>query len=130
MATTTIRNHYETTAVIDWIDLVITTRRPTQFQHIQRQLGGILQLSPASTPIYVEALEVAQPNDPATRFRLRLHDAPANSLSRLERIATELNLACVPAIFAIEIALDFYHRTSNSAELLTLTRRLMQSLAA
>lgn len=125
---------FKAKAVVDWIELEITTVTPTQHQWIQQDLRRILDLPEGAEDIWVEPVNPGA-GKVSNVFRVRLHDAPANSYGELERIMNALAqrkpFAAPPQIRTIEIAVDFYARGQAKAPaLIDLTKRLQTSIIA
>jgi hypothetical protein len=125
----TLRVTFKTRAVIDWIELTVTLKKPSQFRYVQRALQTILQTDAIT---FVRAQDKG-PGGSTTQFVFRLHDHHAAKLSELERIMSELALvhpfAAQPEVSGIEIALDFYNRC-EPGNVLDLVHRLQLSVAA
>jgi hypothetical protein len=125
---------FKANAVVDWIDIEITTAVPTQQRWIRRDLRRILCLAEGARDIWVEPINPG-PGGVSCVFRIRLHDAPANSYGELERIMGALAqgkpFAARPKVHAIEIAVDFYGKgQANIAALPDLTEQLQTGIAA
>jgi hypothetical protein len=129
----TVQRAFKVSACIDWIELTITTRSPTQFQHLQSKLRRVLNLPESAKEIFVDPIN-AGAGGVSNRFEITLHDAHANSYQELNRIMVELSdkfpFASPPEITGIEVAIDFYSRSNSTAELREMTRRLQTHLAA
>lgn len=128
----TVRSTYRAEAVIDWIELTITTKETTQFQWLQDKMRRILDLPEDAPDTYIKPIDAGAGNQ-ARRFTITLHDQHANSFKELERITSALSKKCPfaspPEVSGIEIALDFYSRNANNANLQSMTHRLQTSLA-
>ncbi|WP_439683256.1 hypothetical protein [Cupriavidus oxalaticus] len=125
---------FKARAVVDWIDIEITTEVPTQQQWIQDDLRRILDLPDSAKEIWVEPVNPGR-GVASCVFRIRLHDAPANSYSELERImgalAKRKPFAAPSQVRAIEVAVDFYAKgQANELNLIRLTKRLQTSIIA
>lgn len=125
---------FKAKAVVDWIEVEITTAAPTQHQWIQQDLRRILDLPDKANEIWVEPVN-AGPGGVTCVFRIRLHDGPANSYAELDRIMAALAqakpLVAQPQLHAIEIAVDFYAREQKGAPaLIDLTKQLQASIIA
>lgn len=122
---------FKARACIDWLELEITTTRPTQFRYIK----GALDKATGSTT-YARPLD-AGAGDVATRFAVQFHDDLANSVQALrealDRVALSYPLKTPPAVLALELACDFSHKGSparREANTLAMTHRLQTSLHA
>lgn len=128
-APVSVRAAFRTQAVIDWIELAVTLQSGTQFRYVQAALRSILGLV---TPPYVKPVN-AGAGGVATCFILRLHDARAASLREVERITGALALVRPfvkpPEVTGIELALDFYSRSTPNA-VPAIVHRLQSSIAA
>jgi hypothetical protein len=119
---------------VDWIDVAITTVRATQFQWIQGELRRILKLPEGASEMRVDLIDKSAlgPNSAGHRFKIRLHDAPANSLRELRTIVSKLGERFVMLqpveVVGIEIALDFYNR--GNGDLRVMTASLQSRIAA
>lgn len=102
-------------AEVDWIELEIQTRTPTNFMTVRRAMG--LK--------YVEPLDAAG-GGAATVFRFRIQD-PENHhgvTTKLDELAARFPLAGIPVVTAVEIALDAYSRgKATRDDLIELTAR-------
>jgi len=127
-----VRSEYKAEAVIDWIKIIITTSKVTQFQHLQSKLRRILDLPDDAADIYIEPID-AGAGSTSNRFEITFHDQVANSWHALTRTLSQLaerfSFSKQPEVSAIEIALDFYCRDTNNTGLTDLTQRLQTSLA-
>jgi hypothetical protein len=129
----TLRHSYRTQAVIDWIELTITTQQGTQFQWVQAALSRILTSPGTASRSYVRPISPGA-GGVAKRFAIRLYDLHANSYDDLIRIMSALEkdgfpFAAPPEISALEIALDFFSRRGDTTDLLNLTHRLQTTIA-
>ena len=112
-------NKFRFNAVIDWIEIEITTIKSTNFQTIRRHCG--LK--------YVEAIG-AGAGGAATNFIFKFHD-PKNWLGiidMLKEIEIEFLLANEPIVKSIEVSFDAYSRNATSDELVELTGRFYRYL--
>jgi hypothetical protein len=102
-------------AEVDWIELEIQTRTPTNFMTIRRAMG--LK--------YVEPLDAAG-GGAATVFRFRIQD-PENHhgvTTKLDELAASFPLVGTPVVTTVEIALDAYSRgMATRGDLIELTAR-------
>jgi len=128
----TVRSEFKAEAVIDWIKIVISTSKATQFQHLQSKLRRILDLPVDAAEIFVSPISAGAGNT-SNRFEITFHDEIANNWHSLDQIILQLGqrfeLSEEPEVSAIEIALDFYCRNANNTGLAELTHRLQTSLA-
>lgn len=110
---------------------MITTQAHTQFQWVQAALQEILQ-RPETRP-YIKAINPG-PGKVTNKFAIRLYDHHANSYHELVRIISELAeqipLAGLPKVSCIEIALDFYSKNANPAEVVSMTHKLQAGIGA
>lgn len=122
------RQSFKVTACIDWLDVVIATRRPSQHQHVQDALIDI-----TGTKLWVEVLD-KQAGNVGTAFRLRFHDMLANDHQKLQRTLDELSIrypfVAAPSVAAVEVACDFRHKAGSISATLAMTHRLQSSLFA
>lgn len=106
-------------AVIDWIEIEITTIKSTNFQTIRRH-GGL---------IFVEAIG-AGAGGATTNFIFKFHD-PKNWLSIIDmfkEIEKECPLAKEPKVKSIEVSFDAYSINATKDELVELTGRFYRYL--
>lgn len=122
---------FKAKACIDWLELAITTTRPTQFRYIK---GALDQATGCST--HPEPLD-AGAGDVATQFKVRFYDGLANSMqalmAALDKVALSYPLKTPPAVLALELACDFSHKGTparREADTLAMTHRLQTSLHA
>ncbi|KAI3590139.1 hypothetical protein D9X30_5722 [Cupriavidus sp. U2] len=125
---------FKVKAVVDWIELEITTEVHTQQQWIQHDLRRILDLPEGAKDTWVEPVNPG-PGGVSCMFRIRFHDAPANSYGELERImdalAARKSFAAPPNVHAIEVAADFYAKgQAKELDLVSLTKRLQTTIIA
>lgn len=122
------RRAFKAQACIDWLALVVTTTRPTQFQHIQATLREL-----CGSILWVEALD-AQDGGVATTFSITFPDHLANSChiiqGWLDALSARYPFAGMPTIRAIEVACDFRHKAGSARDTLAMTHRLQSSLFA
>jgi hypothetical protein len=120
------RQSFNVTACVDWLDVVITTSRPTQHQHLQKAFLDI-----TGTKCWVENLD-KQAGSVGTVFGIRVHDV--DDYEKLARALRELSrqypFVDLPKITAIEVACDFRNKTGSIPETLAMTHRLQSSLFA
>jgi hypothetical protein len=126
------RKNFMVSALVDWIDLAIQTKIPTQPQYIQRVLAGSAVLS--GKIVYVAPID-PEPGNVARAFVIRLHDAPANNYrslcSLLDHLQQTYPFTEEPKIRGIEVACDFKHKGKHNqakADTLAMTYRLQSSL--
>lgn len=125
---------FKAKAVVDWIDVEVKTAKRTQQQWIQKDLRHILDLPDRAKDIWVEPVSPGS-GGASCVFRVRLHDALANSYGELksimEALAARKPFAAPPKVHAIEVAVDFYAKgQANAAALADLTERLQTGIAA
>ena len=102
-------------AVVDWIEIEVQTTTPTNAPTIRRR-GSLVYATPMDSG----------PGGAATVFRFRLYD-PENwqeVVTQVQGIAKEFQLACPPAVTAIEIAFDARSKGATREELAELTAHL------
>jgi hypothetical protein len=122
---------FKAKACIDWLELEITTTRPTQFRYIKRAFDHATGCSTHAEPLD------AGPGDVATRFKVRFYDDLANSMqalkAALDKVALSYPPKTPPAVLALELACDFSHKGTlarREADTLAMTHRLQTSLHA
>lgn len=106
-------------AVIDWLEIEIKTKKPTNFQTIKRH--GELW--------YVEAMDETA-GGAATCFKFKLHN-PKNWQTVTETIGAidlENPLIDEAKVIGIEVSFDAYSKTSTRKELEALTERFYRYL--
>ncbi len=115
-------SRFKAKAVVDWLDLQITTATPTNFPTIQGKIGRILD---SSSRIWVKPIDRGD-GGAATRFVLRLHDVArrADLVSLVTRLEAHFPFASPPEIIAVEVSIDFYSRRSLRTELEALFMRI------
>lgn len=122
---------FKAKACIDWLELEITTTRPTQFRYIKSALDQATGCSTHPEPLDAGAGKVA------TRFKVRFYDGLANSVQALKEaldgVALSYPLRTPPKVLALELACDFSHKGTparREADTLAMTQRLQTSLHA
>lgn len=120
---------FRATAVIDWLDVQISTERRTQHQYVRKALLAITGID----HWWAEAINI-QPGDVTDTFRIRFHDELANNYHHLcavfNALAKRIPLAAEPIIAGIEISCDFWHKQQSVEATRALTYRLQTSLFA
>jgi hypothetical protein len=105
---------YKINAVVDWIELRIELKTPSNFDTVRRRLGV-----PHVSPLDKGA-------GGATKlFTLKIHD-PTNWRSvreQLEKLTHDHPLANSPKVIGIEVALDAYSKANDLAELQDMAKR-------
>lgn len=125
-----VRSEFRTEAVIDWIELTFTTRAPTQQQWVRGELRAIT----GEPNLYLKPLNAGD-GGVSSRFKVKFHDAQANSYAALVRIVAALDrvmpLDGQPTVTGLEISLDFFSkRQGQDLALARMTHRLQNSIAA
>jgi hypothetical protein len=122
---------FKAKACIDWLELEITTTRPTQFRYIKSALDKATVCSTHPEPLDAGA------GDVATRFKVRFYDDMANSMralrAALDTLALSYPLKTPPTVLALELACDLSHKGTparREADTLAMTHRLQTSLHA
>jgi hypothetical protein len=117
---------FKARAVVDWLDVAFTTAKPTNFSTVQDKLQLILG---SENPPYVKALDEG-PGRAATHFWARLHDPETATYVQdvLARLGAHISISGAPFVHGIEVAVDFYHRGSDRAQLEALTLRLKRAI--
>lgn len=89
-------------ALVDFLDVEVETLAPTNFQTVQRALGGARR-------VYVEALNIGEGSS-ASKFRLRLHDVGTfcEIERRLASLRSHVGLHDGFRIVRLEVAVDVY----------------------
>ena len=115
-------------AVVDWLDLRITTAKPTNFMTVQAEITAILG---NTKPVYVAAQDEG-PGRAATIFDIRFHDPNrwTDLTDCMEQMAVRFPFAAPPEVVKLELAVDFYSRHDSPSDLYAMTERLMRELAA
>ncbi len=128
---TSLRSRFRSRAVIDWIELRIFTRAPTQQQWIRRSLCGLT----GTDDHHVRPIEPGG-GGVCTQFSFRLYDEHANSYAELARLVAALDrevpLDGAAGVTGLEVALDFYGRGGDQmgGELEQMAHRLQASIGA
>jgi hypothetical protein len=119
---------YRCRAVVDWLDIRINTKKPTNFMTVQAE---ITRIRGTPTPVYVEAQDEG-PGRAATIFDIRIHDpnrlAELNAYMKL--LDYRLPFFTPPQVVKLELAVDFYSRHNLPTDLSAMTERLMTEFAA
>ncbi|WP_250517986.1 hypothetical protein [Caballeronia sp. ATUFL_M1_KS5A] len=107
-------------AEVDWLELEVSTKRPTNFSAVRRRAGvrhvTALDLGTG------EPLPKGRENAACSRFRFRVQE-PSNwesidgTLAALDRT---VGFAAAPLVTAIEISLDAYHLSHDQSALVSL----------
>lgn len=115
-------------AVVDWLDLRMTTAKPTNFMTVQTEITAFLG---STKPVYVAAQDEG-PGRAATIFDIRFHDPNRQTdlTDCMERMAERFPFAAPPEVVKLELAVDFYSRHDSPSDLSAMTERLMRELAA
>lgn len=105
---------YRFEAVVDWIELEIQTKSPTNFPSIRKQ-GGLG---------YVEPINAGD-GGAATIFRVMIQDPLRwqDVVRQLGKIETAKPFSCGPRVTGIEISLDAYSHNESKEELAELAAR-------
>jgi len=102
---------YTCRAVVDWIDIVVQTKNPTQHQWVQRAIEPTMTRKP-----FVEALD-AGPGKVAFRFRIRFQEPHiASVIESVRRLEEAYAFDHAPHVTALEVSIDLTPREpSNTA---------------
>lgn len=111
---------YKATAVIDWLDIVVTLEHTTQFRYVQAELHRLLRLGALNKPVHVTAQGVPNPNSSATGFVFRLqehhHDNNAAKIAHVVRgLAAYFGFAAPARIVGIEVSFDLRPKNDPKA---------------
>lgn len=114
-------------AVVDFIKIGIVTLRNTNANTIRLAL---LSMDGVDTRIYVHPIDVGLGNA-AQKFVFTIQEPKSvASLARiLENLEKRFPFASQPQIVELEIAVDFYSKTNNRADLESMVLRLIRELA-
>lgn len=113
-------------AVVDWIEIDVTLASSSNFTAIQNAMKDGLRTDRTS---WITPLEKG-PGGAATRFLIKMQDPPA--LAELRRafkhLEAKYGFVSPPKLHAIEIAVDFYSRSTDADAVRRMTLHLMQGL--
>lgn len=99
-------------AVVDWLEVEITTGKPTNAQTVRRK-GSLCYV----TPVEVSA------GGATTRFRFRLYDPDqwSDIAATLTKLEQEFPFSAPPMVSGIEVSFDAYANGASTDELAELT---------
>lgn len=93
---------YSCRAVLDWVSVTFELDRPSQFQHIQKQLQPIV-----GRRLYVDPRD-AGPGGVTRTFTLRLQDATLSLLHDCRaQLTARYGVAAEPIVNEVEVSVDF-----------------------
>lgn len=108
-------SRFRSSAVIDWIEVEITTLRPTQVRYLQEAI----EKSGFRTP-FVEALDGNRLTHTAMKWRIRLQEAePRKLLSALDELNKKFSTADTPMrskVAGLEISIDFFQEDPSAED--------------
>ncbi|GAO72982.1 MULTISPECIES: hypothetical protein [unclassified Comamonas] len=114
-------------ASIDWLDVLITFARPTQFRYVQEAFETHTYLG----KLYIKGVS-ENPNSCRT-FRVRVHDPdPVRLIAATHRVSEKFDKICGCVLHAIEIAVDALpgeHTPLDRFELAQLAFALLRGLS-
>ncbi len=113
-------DRFKINAVVDWVELRIELRNPSNFDTLRRRLG-VPQVTPLDKG----------PGGAATAFTFKIQD-PASWRSvreQLEKLTHDHPLAKPPEVIGIEVALDAYSKANDMAELQGMAKHFYRQAA-
>lgn len=110
-------------AVIDWLAVSISLKRPTQFQWLQSEITGLLGRTP-----FVEN-QLGKPNDSSKSFEVKFQEPEMPIvLQAIAAIEARYGMEKLPVVSSIEISVDFTPRVPSDLERAKIARVLMNHL--
>lgn len=111
---------FKINAVVDWVELRIKLKDPSNFDTLRRRLGVG----------YVTPLDKG-PGGAATEFTLKIQDPTSwrNVHAQLEKLTHDHPLAAPPEVIGIEVALDAYSKVNDMNELQDMAKRFYRMSA-